>query len=86
MKGVTRVQFEIPSDQAEQLKGLMRETKVRTKKDLFNNALTLLKWAVKEKKLGHEIVSIDENEKAYKELAMPVLSNVAKNSKKKQRA
>jgi len=45
-----------------------------------------LKWAVKEKRLGHEIVSIDENEKAYKELAMPVLSNVATNSKKKRRA
>jgi len=84
MKGITRVQFEIPNDQAEQLKGLMKETKVRTKKDLFNNALTLLKWAVKEKRLGHEIASVDEKNGGYKELVMPVLSNVANNSKKEK--
>jgi len=80
-KNVTRVQFELPNDKVRQLEGLTEETNIRTKKELINNALTLLEWAVKEKRLGHEIASIDEKENVYKELIMPALSNVTEKLK-----
>ena len=84
MKNVTRIQFELPNGKVKHIEELMREANIRTKKDLLNNALTLLEWAIKEKKRGHEIASIDEKSKAYKEIVMPILSNVANNSKKKK--
>jgi metal-responsive CopG/Arc/MetJ family transcriptional regulator len=83
MKNATRIQLELPNDMVKHIEELMKEANVRTKKDLFNNALSLLEWAIKEKRDGREIASIDEKEKAYKEIVMPILSNVAKNSKKK---
>jgi hypothetical protein len=69
-----RIQFELSDDKVRELEELMKESGIRTKKDLFNNALTLLEWAIDEKRAGRTIASIDEKEKRYKELVMPVLS------------
>ena len=71
---MTRVQFELSDERAKDLEELMRRSGIRTKKDLLNNALTLLEWAIEEKKAGRSIASIDEKEKKYKELVMPVLA------------
>ena len=40
--GMTRIQFELSEDRNKELEALMEKTGIRTKKDLFNNALTLL--------------------------------------------
>ncbi len=74
--GMTRIQFELSEDRNKELEALMEKTGTRTKKDLFNNALTLLEWAVKEKRTGRIIASVDERGKKYKEIVMPVLENV----------
>ena len=73
---ITRIQFELSEDRNKELEALMEKTGTRTKKDLFNNALTLLEWAVKEKRTGRIIASVDERGKKYKEIVMPVLENV----------
>jgi metal-responsive CopG/Arc/MetJ family transcriptional regulator len=76
-----RIQFELPEDKVKELEGLMREANISTRKDLFNNALTLFEWAVSEKKAGNSIASVSEDRENFKELVMPSLSSVV--SKKK---
>ena len=73
---MTRLQIDLDEAQMKELEQMMVEGKVRSKKDLFNAALTLLRWAMKERKAGRIIASIDENREVYKELEMPVLSEV----------
>jgi hypothetical protein len=45
-----------------------------TKKDFFNNALTLFKWAIEERRAGRQIASLDGE--LYRELRMPALDSV----------
>ncbi len=73
---ITRVQFELSVDKLNELEALMHEVNVKTKKALINNALCLLKWAVKEVKKGRIIASVDEKAEKFTELNMPVLSAV----------
>ena len=70
---IVRLQFEMPEDKVAELEELMSETGVQTKKELINNALTLLKWAVRETRKGHAIASVDETNGKYRELQMPIL-------------
>ncbi|MCI0487941.1 MAG: hypothetical protein L0229_15220 [Blastocatellia bacterium] len=77
MSDTVRIQFELPEEKVRELERLMQETGIGTRKDFFNNALTLLEWAIHERKAGHVIASLDEKNKQYKELVMPILSAVA---------
>jgi hypothetical protein len=58
--------------------GLQNTTGLKTYKDLFNNALTLLDWAIQQKRAGRVIASLDETSKDYRELQMPALERAAK--------
>jgi hypothetical protein len=71
--GKMRVQFELSQEKLGELEQLMAETGIGTKAELITNALTLLKWAVKERQNGNIVASIDEHSDKYKELLMPVL-------------
>ena len=73
---MVRIQLELPEEQVQALDRLMETINLRTRKDLFNNALTLLEWAVKEKRAGRSIASIDDGTKRIKELLMPILESV----------
>jgi hypothetical protein len=75
-----RIQFELPEEKVRELEALMREAHISTRKDLFNNALTLFEWAVQERQSGRTIASVDEHNKKYKELVMPSLMAVAPES------
>ncbi len=79
-----RIQFELPEDKVKELEGLMRETQIATRKDLFNNALTLFEWTVKERKSGNIIASIDEKKGVLKELAMLSLSSITPNEEEEE--
>lgn len=74
---MARIQFELTDEQLAELEKLMAESGTKTRKDLLNNALTLLEWAINEKKGGRIIASVNEKENKYKELVMPILANVA---------
>ena len=76
-----RLQIDLDEEQMKTLEQMMAEGKVRTKKELFNAALTLLRWAMKERKVGRIIASVDEARDSYKELEMPVLSEVRAETK-----
>lgn len=68
---MVRIQLDLPADKVRELEELMAEIEIKTKKDLFNTALTLLAWIVEERKEGRKIASIDEEKDTYRELVMP---------------
>jgi len=74
---MVRIQLDIPDDRVKELDALMEDTGVATRKELFNNALALFDWAVRERALGHIIASVNEDEKKMKELMMPSLETAA---------
>ena len=49
---MTRIQFELTEQGVQEFEKLMEATNVATRKDLLNNALTLLEWAIKERQKG----------------------------------
>ena len=76
MMNKVKFQFEMPQANADRLEQLARESGV-TKKDIINNAMTLLEWAIDEVKAGRTIASIDAQENRYKELVLPLLRDFA---------
>ena len=77
MPETVRIQFELSVEKVRELEKLMAEAEVPTKKDFINNALTLLVWAIEETRAGRVIASLDQSSKHYKELVMPLLSNIS---------
>lgn len=73
---VARFQLEIPESRLKELEVLMAEAGISTKKELVNNALTLLEWAIGEKKAGYSIASVDNEKEKYRELVMPILERI----------
>jgi hypothetical protein len=67
-----RVQLDMPEEKVQEIERIMAESGVKTKKEFFNLAMSLLKWAIQEKKDGKIIASVDEKEDKYKELMLPV--------------
>lgn len=76
-RSVTRVQLDLPAERVAQLDRLVEEAGFSTRKDLFNNALALLQWAVKEARRGRAIASVDEATDRLTELNMPFLSDLS---------
>jgi metal-responsive CopG/Arc/MetJ family transcriptional regulator len=77
---MVRIQLDLPDDQVAELDRLMEETRLSTRKDLFNNALTLFMWAVKAKRAGRIIASVDERQN-IRELVMPSIENITPEKK-----
>ena len=77
---MTRIQLDMLEEQVKELDELMKETNITTRKDLFNHALTLFQWAVKAKRAGRIVASLDEETGAAKEILMPALENVRTNT------
>ena len=73
-----RIQLELPEEKVRQLKGLMDEAGIKTYRELFDNALSLLNWSVREVRAGCFIASVDEVGRKYKELIMPILTSLSR--------
>ena len=61
-----RWQIDVPEDRDKEIEALMNECGISTRKELFNNAVTLLKWAIEEKRKGRIIASVEEEGKKYR--------------------
>lgn len=72
-----RFQLDISREHLKELESLMKELGITTKKDLFNQAITLLEWAATERKSGRVIASIDKANDEYKQVLLPVLERLA---------
>jgi hypothetical protein len=73
-----RLNFEFPEDRVQELKDLQAEAGAENMKELVNNALTILEWAIKEVKNGNEIAAVNENDQVYRVLVTPLLERAAK--------
>jgi hypothetical protein len=71
-----RIQIDLSEDRYKEIESLIEECGFSTKKDFFDNAITLLKWTVKQARRGLSIASVNEREKKYTELQMPFLERV----------
>lgn len=71
-----QLRVEIDEEKLVEMEFLMHECEIRTKKDLINNALTLFKWAVGQRKRGQEIAAVDPKDKSFVEFDMPALSAI----------
>lgn len=81
----TRFQFDVKEDRVAEIKSLMSDIGAESNRDLFNNALTLLEWAVTEVKNGNTIASINESSRVYRELQMPALNIASAGAKRKSK-
>jgi hypothetical protein len=73
----TRVQFEMTDQEFKIFESLEKMTGSKTHKDLLDNALTLLEWAVEQRLQQRLVVSFDPANKTYRELTMPALRHAA---------
>jgi len=73
MKNELRLNIRADADKIAKLREI---TNSATNQELLSNALTLLEWAIKEKQEHHSIGSLDAENKTYRELVMPALSNI----------
>jgi hypothetical protein len=75
---VRQVIFDLNNGRLEEIESLMKDGDVETRKDLFNYALTLLSWAMREVRNGRVIVSLNEETQGYERVCIPPLENAAK--------
>ena len=72
-----RIQLQIDETGVEKLSWLRLATGCRTLREIFNNAITLLDWAVKQRMAGRTIAAVDEAKDEYRALEMPALNYAA---------
>ena len=72
-----RVQIEFDDKAMSQIEDLKLATGLKTYKDLFNNSIALLAWAVLQRRQGRIVASINEEKEEFKELQMPALEHAA---------
>lgn len=73
----TRVQLDLSQTEIERMNWMMESCGIETRKELFNNALTVLEWMVHEVQEGRKIASFDDNKRERTILSMPVLNTAA---------
>src|ERR1700742_5214354 len=81
-----RLQIEVTDDQDKHMLNIMEQAGLATKKDLFNNALTLFSWAIEEVQNGNAIASVNEKQNRFRELQIPALMHAAQRAKEKHGA
>lgn len=74
-----RIQLEISEERLIELEKLMEESGLKTKKDFLNYSISFLEWGIEERKNGNIIASLNEKEKTYKELWMPIFRTIKGN-------
>lgn len=73
-----RIQIDIDESGEQVLNSIKQATGLSTYKDIFNNAVTLFEWAIRQRAEGRIISSLDERTKRYKEMTMPALEEAVR--------
>src|SRR4051794_36925042 len=73
----TRVQLDLSLHEVERMNWMMDVCGIESRKDLFNNALTLLEWVVGEVGNQKKVASFNDDTKERSILSMPILSTAA---------
>jgi hypothetical protein len=72
-----RIQLDVTEDSIERLNFLRAALGATTLEDLFNTALTLLTWAISQRRAGASVCAIDPDDEITRELRMPALERVS---------
>ena len=71
-----RIQLEISESKSKQIKAIMEKADFKTYSELFNNAVTLMQWSIRQIEEGRLILSVDQVSGKEKELVMPLLQHL----------
>lgn len=77
-----RMQFETSQEKAAEIRRLTESCGFESQKELFNTAVTLLKWALRHAQDGHSVAAIDEAQGKYFQLEMPFLQHATESRKR----
>jgi hypothetical protein len=83
MSDTTRLQVDVLKHQLEEMDKLMRLGGLRSKREFWDTAFTLLKWASKKKAQGLPVGSLN-GEGVFSELEMPFLEHYATSVREEQ--
>jgi hypothetical protein len=78
-----RIQFDLRENRYDHLKELMGRTGIETNKELFENALTIMEWAVEEASAGNVVGVVDPHSGTFQKLLFTPLRRLAKNENTK---
>jgi len=73
-----RFNCDVAAEDFEQLEALMTDLGLRSKRQLFEEAVGLLRWAVNERKAGQLVGSMNDRRMHFRELTTPALQRVRK--------
>jgi hypothetical protein len=73
-----RIQFDLLPQRLVELDQLMEFCDLHSRKDLFDNAMTLFEWAVHEVRSGRAVASYDRKTDHVEIVRFPVLENAAR--------
>lgn len=76
-KNTTTVTLELSEKMAKDIDHLVKEIGLKSREDLYRNALSLMKWATKESLNGRSIAAIDPKSNTHRILLMPPLEFAA---------
>lgn len=77
-----RPQVELSQEWAEQVDRLAAALRLKTRKEIVENALALFAWAVQERLEGKSLVSLNKETDSYLEFIFPFLTFLNKSAKK----
>jgi len=79
-----RLQVEMTKERINSIDKLAEITGMASRKEVLDNALTILAWAVREVSSGKIIASMNLKDSTFRELAMPCLDTVIENVPKNE--
>ena len=71
---LVRIQFQMSLERVKHLNQLKEQTALRTRREVFDNALTFFEWGVAESAKGHVVAVVDEESGLYQPILMPVFA------------
>lgn len=74
LKEIVRLQFDVRRTQLNIIDNLVETCDLSSKKELFSNAMALIKWAVGETQKGRRIASYDPKKDEIEMVALPALN------------
>jgi hypothetical protein len=74
-----RINLEFKKAKIAEIDKLMKIGRISTRKELFDNAITLMKWFMKAKQSGKAVGFLGKNN-TFQEIVMPVLENATESS------
>jgi hypothetical protein len=77
----TRIQIDLSVKELDRMNLVMEKCDIESRKDLFNNALTIFEWAIQEVGKGFRIAAVNDQSQEKTVLSMSALNNVSQSKR-----